>query len=226
MTVTDINFGNIPQTDGIPPPVNNLCVPDIFNKLDADAIERTRVINSQLDVRRQVQERVIVKYKSAAEQRYIRERDRVRKDLRQIVRRLPNYSEIPQLETKIHRLKKKKRRSNVTPKHNCVYTTEPLDMKGLADGKEDKPYCDRYFSHHLPTKSKFYKDVLPSVRLGISAPELRPRPAGVQSVFPLRSQHLGVQVAGNHLPAIHAMDDNFVRSKSYHRIEDDDTKTV
>lgn len=225
MTVTEIDLGKLPQTEGVPPPVNNACVPDIFNKLDADAIERTRVINCQLDVRLRVQERVLVKYKSAAEQRYIREKDLVRRDLRNIVRRLPNYSEIPQLETKIQKLKKRKRRGNISAKHNCVYTTEPLDMKGLADGKGDKPFCGRYFTHHLPTKSKFYKDVLPSVRKGVSAPELRPR-AGAQCVFPLRSQHIAGSVTTRPLPTIHAMDDNFVTNKSYHHLDDDDTKTV
>jgi len=229
MTLTERDFAMLPQKEGIPPPVNNLCVPDIFNKLDADVIERTRVLNSQLNVRLNVQERVIVKYKSAAEQRYKRERARVCKDLRSIVRRLPNYSEIPQLETKINKLKKRKRRSNLSVKHNCVHTTEPLDMKGLAEGKEDKPYCGRYFSHHLPTKSKFYKDVLPSVRKGESAPELRPRPTvGIQNVFPLRPQNAGL-VVHKRLPTIHSMDDTFVHvpTKSYcHLDDDDDTKTV
>lgn len=230
MTVTEMSqhFGFVPQKqDGIPPPVNNACVPDIYNKLDADVIERTRVINSQLDMRLQVQEKVLGKYKTAAENRFLRERNRVRRDLCRIVRRLPNYSDIPQLETKIHTLKRKKRRSNITPRHNCVFTTEPLDMKGLADGKDDKPYCDRFFSHHLPTKSKFYKDVIPSVKEGMSVPDLRPRPsAGIQSVFPLRSQHVGGRINGKQLPVIHAIDDNFVASKSYHHLQDDDNKTV
>ena len=62
MTLTERDFAMLPQKEGIPPPVNNLCVPDIFNKLDADVIERTRVLNSQLNVRLNVQERVIVKY--------------------------------------------------------------------------------------------------------------------------------------------------------------------
>ena len=49
------------------PPVNNACIPDVFNKLDADTIERTRVVNSLLDKRLEVQQKVLSKYRNQAE---------------------------------------------------------------------------------------------------------------------------------------------------------------
>lgn len=45
------------------PPINNLLQPDIYNRLDAEAIERTRVINTQLDERLRVQQKILAKYR-------------------------------------------------------------------------------------------------------------------------------------------------------------------
>ena len=235
----------VKQTSGVvtmglgnaPPPVNNACMPDIYNKLDADTIEKTRVLNALLDVRLKVQEKVLAKYKSAAEKSFSKERDRVKTELRNISRRLPNYADIPHLETKIKKLRKR-RRSQYGAKHNCVFTTEPKEIPGISAEKDDKPFCDRFFSHHIPTKTKFYKDVLPNVNKGMSMPELRPRPPGTfRRVFPLGTnviqddRQLGTNVLQDdgHLhsmyPTIHALDDNFVASKGYIR-DDDDSKTV
>lgn len=210
----------------IPPPVNNACVPDIFNKLDAGAIERTKVMNTQLTFKLQLQEKVLVKYRNAAEQRFLRERDKVRSDLRNIVRRMPNYADIPHLETKVKKLRKAKK-EHTKHKHDCVFTTEPLDMKGLTTEKDDKPFCDRFVTHHLPTKSRYYKDVLHSVTKGMSMPDLRPRPADrYRRLVPIQTErHPEDVLASKLLPVIHSLDDNFVSSKS-HLFDDDDTKTV
>lgn len=45
------------------PPVNNLLQPDIYNRLDAEVIERTRVMNTQLDQRLRVQQKILAKYR-------------------------------------------------------------------------------------------------------------------------------------------------------------------
>lgn len=224
MTIRDGSSDTM--SDEIPPPVNNACVPDIYNKLDANAIEKTKVINMQLSFKLKVQEKVLLKYKNAAEQRYAREREKVRMDLRNIGRRLPNYADIPRLETKVKKLRRGKRAKN-GPKHDCVFTTEPLDMKGISTEKDDKPFCDRYFSHHLPTKSRFYQDVLRSVKKGMSMPDLRPRPSDRYTrVEPLRQHLSDDSLSPKLLPVIKSMDDNFISSKSHIIDDDDETKTV
>ena len=45
------------------PPVNNALLPDIYDKLEADTIEKTRVANTVLDIRLSVEQKVIAKYK-------------------------------------------------------------------------------------------------------------------------------------------------------------------
>ncbi|XP_052767045.1 uncharacterized protein LOC128207899 [Mya arenaria] len=150
----------LPERRGdVAPPSNNACIPDIFNKLDASSMERTRVLNSQLDMRLHVQERKLLQYRTAAEHRFQVERDKLKNVLRNIPRRLPNYSDIPQLETKVHKLKQsQRRRGQPSNKHDCVFTTTPMDMKGLADDTQGRAFCGRFFSHHfhqhLPVKTR------------------------------------------------------------------------
>ena len=211
------NMDVIPMISKNPPPVNNACMPDIYNKLDADTIEKTRVVNSLLDVRLRIQEKVLAKYQTAAELRYSKERDRVKRELRKISRRLPNYSDIPHLESKIIKYKRRKSLN----KHDCVFTTEPKGLNGIPAEKDDRPYCDRYFTHHLPTKARWYKDVLPFVKKGISMPDLRPRErVGILGIRDIVRDH-----PVSRLPSLRAMDDNFVSSKLHIR-DDDDSKTV
>lgn len=219
---------NETMSEEIPPPVNNACVPDIYNKLDANAIEKTKVINMQLSFKLKVQEKVLLKYKNAAEQRYARERDKIRMDLRNIGRRLPNYADIPHLETKVKKLRRGKK-AKTGQKHDCVFTTEPLEM-AISTEKDDKPFCDRYFSHHLPTKSRFYQDVLRSVKKGMSLPDLRPRPGDRYTRIEPPRHHLSQDsLSPKLLPVIQSLDDNFVSSKTRIMVdddEDDETKTV
>ena len=238
MTISDrdrINLEAIPvSTNEAPPPVNNACVPDIFSKLDASVIERTKVINANLRMKLDVQEKVLTKYRSAAERRYTREQDRIRSDLKNIVRRMPNYADIPHLETKVRKLKKRSR-SNRGVIHNCVFTTEPKEIKGISAERDDKPFCDRFFLHHIPTKSKIYRSILPSVKKGMSMPDLRPRGGlPVYRLVPIQSRDIenepgndDVDFGGKRLPDIRALDDNFISSKTYLGDDhDDDTRTV
>ncbi|XP_053401133.1 uncharacterized protein LOC128557608 [Mercenaria mercenaria] len=226
------------MSDRIPPPVNNACLPDIYNKLDANAIEKTKVLNMQLSFRLKLQEKVLSKYRNAAEQRYTREKDKLRMDLRNICRRMPNYADIPRLETKVKTLRKG-RKAKTSQKHDCVFTTEPLDMKGISE-KDDKPFCDRFLTHHLPTKSSFYQDVHQSMKKGMSMPDLRPRPSDrYRRVVPIKSHYLGQDslsppgeesLSRTLLPVMKSLDDNYVSSKSWltddDGDDDDDIKTV
>jgi len=215
-----VSVGFIPEgREEVPPPTNTACMPDIYNKLDANAIEKTKVLNAMLTTRLQVQERVLTRCRAAAELRFERERDRLRLELRNIFRRMPNYADIPHLETKVSKLKTSRRRSKQSLLHDCVFTTEPLDMKGLADDKSDKPFCDRFFDHHAPRKTRLFKDALSSIKKGESVPDLRMAGhARGHGLRPLRTLKA---------PFIRAQDDNFVSSKSFSRLDDDDdTKTV
>ena len=220
MTIQEnkINMDVIPMVSKNPPPVNNACMPDIYNKMDADTIERTRVVNSLLDVRLSIQEKVLKKYQTAAERRISKEKDKVKTELRKISRRLPNYSDIPHLEAKIIKYKRRKSMN----KHDCVFTTHPVGINGIPAEKDDRPFCDRFFTHHMPTKARWYKDVLPYVKKGISMPDLRPRDKA--GIIDMKDYVMGGREPPR-LPSLRAMDDNYIASKSYIQ-DDDDSKTV
>ncbi|XP_046355828.1 uncharacterized protein LOC124134823 [Haliotis rufescens] len=128
------------------PPVNNALLPDIYNKLDADLQERTRVINTQLDKRLSMQERVLNKYRRAAERLYKEESIRVRQDLVKINKKLPAVGNIRNFCLGYISRKKKHGRKR----------------KGIPEEKIDMPFCERHFIHHLPTKKKFYKQPTPT----------------------------------------------------------------
>ena len=139
------------------PPVNNACIPDVFNKLDADTIERTRVVNSLLDKRLEVQQKVLSKYRNQAEKFHRHEQQKVVKELRKVRRRLPYMNDEPTLDTKDKVKLFRMAQSHVrTP---LGYTTVPKEPNGVSTEKDDRPFCARFFTHHLPTKSKHYKGV-------------------------------------------------------------------
>ncbi|XP_060072745.1 uncharacterized protein LOC132552578 [Ylistrum balloti] len=146
------------------PPVNNACVPDIYNKLDADAIERTRVINAMLDKRLVVQEKVLTKYQHQAEVFYKKQKERVTKELRKVQHRLPSMDDFhPNVETSTRIKKLRRVQCHV---HTPVgFTTTPREIKGIPAERDNNPFCGRFFSHHLPTKAKWYKDVPKPSRL-------------------------------------------------------------
>ncbi|XP_067680942.1 uncharacterized protein [Haliotis asinina] len=128
------------------PPVNNALLPDIYNKLDADLQERTRVINTQLDKRLSMQERVLNKYRRAAERLYNEEAIRVRQDLVKINKKLPAIGNIRNFCLGYISRKKKHHRKR----------------KGIPEERIEMPFCERHFIHHLPTKKKFYKQPTPT----------------------------------------------------------------
>jgi len=140
------------------PPINNACVPDIYSKLDADIIEKTRVVNSLLDERLKVQEKVLNKYRDQAEKYYEREKDRIRQELWRVRRRMPNMSDFhPDVDTKYQIKKMRMVQSHIrTP---IGYTTTPREIKGIPAEKDNRPFCQRFVSHHLPTKGKWNKDL-------------------------------------------------------------------
>lgn len=134
------------------PPVNNACLPDIYNKLDADTIEKTRVVNNLLDQRLRIQEKILSKYKTRALVCCKNEKERVRKDLRKIHKHLPNMDDMYYMDTQMQLKTLRKRQHHVhTP---TGYTTTPKDMGGLASEKDENPFCSRFYVHHMPFKCK------------------------------------------------------------------------
>ncbi len=140
------------ESDAFSPPVNNALLPDIYNKLDAELQERTRVINSQLDKRLLIQEKVLKKNQRALERHHNEEAIRMRQELARISTCLPAVGNI---------------------KNFCLgYFTrskkEAKKVRGIPEEKVDLPFCERHFIHHLPTKRRFYKKsartLLPPVR--------------------------------------------------------------
>ena len=114
------------------PPMNNACIPDIYSKIDADTIERTRVVNAVLQFRLQVQEKLLSKYRLETEKICRKEKEKVRE-----FRMAQNHIRTP-----------------------LGYTTVPREIPGLTEEKDTRPFCQRYHSHHLPTKSKWFQDIL------------------------------------------------------------------
>ncbi|XP_052106013.1 uncharacterized protein LOC127738707 [Mytilus californianus] len=134
------------------PPVNNACLPDIYNKLDADTIEKTRVINKLLEQRLKLQEKIINKYQVRATVVHKNEKARVRKDLKKIRNHLPNMDDMVFMDTQMQLKTLRKKHHHVhTP---TGYTTTPMEMKGLASEKDDNPFCSRFYIHHMPVKSR------------------------------------------------------------------------
>lgn len=140
------------------PPMNNACIPDIFSKIDADTIEKTRVVNAVLEFRLQVQEKMISKYRLQAEKTCRKEKEKIYKELRRIHRKLPYMGENPHQDTR-----EKVREFRMAQNHIRTplgYTTVPKEIPGLTEEKDNRPFCQRYHSHHLPTKSKWFQDIL------------------------------------------------------------------
>ncbi|KAK3093192.1 hypothetical protein FSP39_012450 [Pinctada imbricata] len=155
------------------PPVNNACIPDIYNKLDAETIEKTRVINSLLQKRLEVQQKVLNKYRYEAEKFHRKEHNKVVKDLRKVRMKLPYMDDEPTIDTKEKVKMLRMAQSHVrTP---IGYTTIPREPVGISTEKDDRPFCSRFFTHHLPTKSKHYK--------GVSFVANKIKPKGGESYF-------------------------------------------
>jgi hypothetical protein len=74
------------------PPINNACLPTIYDKLDSDARSKVKVINRMLQKQLGVQEKLIYRYKDDALRMLQHKRTIVEKDLGTILRKYPNTS--------------------------------------------------------------------------------------------------------------------------------------
>ena len=149
---SDWILDRISSSKPVAPPVNNACLPDIYNKLDADTIEKTRVINKLLEQRLKIQQNILHKYQARVQVCHKHEKERVRKELRKIRRHLPNMDDMEYMNTQMQLKTLRKKHHHIhTP---TGYTTTPMEMKGLASEKDDNPFCSRFYVHHMPVKSR------------------------------------------------------------------------
>ncbi|KAJ8309109.1 hypothetical protein KUTeg_013983 [Tegillarca granosa] len=127
------------------PAINNACLPNIIDKLDADTVEKVRVINSMLYHRLNVQEKIIEKYKKESIKTILKEKERLNHDLRKIAKRSPS---IPDVRYLMCHFKNRKKLPGLKFKS---FATEPQDMKGFQTEKECRLFCDRFYTHHIHT---------------------------------------------------------------------------
>lgn len=134
------------------PPLNDLLQPDIYSRLDAEAIERTRVANTQLLERLRMQEKVLLRYQRAAELFHARQEALVRRELKRITEQLPASSRIRDFRLRFAS-------AGLPPDPDGV---KERRVRGVPEERHDLPFCERYFIHHLPNKKKFYKQRTPT----------------------------------------------------------------
>ncbi|OWF36115.1 uncharacterized protein LOC110442102 [Mizuhopecten yessoensis] len=138
------------------PPINNACLPTLFNKLDANVRERNRVRNSFLDHSLRFQQKIIDKYHMQAMRFYVREKNNLGKDIKRIIKKTPNLEDIPYLEA--NALKGNFQRKEDISVPYKGYCTEPKEFNTIQTATESKPFCVRYFCHHFPKKPKFMRN--------------------------------------------------------------------
>ncbi|KAK0059785.1 hypothetical protein Bpfe_010644 [Biomphalaria pfeifferi] len=134
------------------PPVNNALQPDIYNKLDAEVIERTRVANNQLAMRLLLEEKIINKYRNEAERIILLEKTRVAKDLNRISQTLPAMARIRDFDEQFFP------RGTDRPTSHLKFKRK---KKNYLAEKNDDVICHRCYIHHMPLKKKFYTKVSP-----------------------------------------------------------------
>lgn len=108
------------------PPMKGLLLPDMYTRLDAAAIERTRVLNQQLDVRLRLQERTMVKRRLDVVNCYLKDAKFLIRDLRHIRRKLPNFCGLPPIAYKSNN-----------------------GTRDITQSHEDAALCGRYYVHHI-----------------------------------------------------------------------------
>ncbi|KAK3780649.1 hypothetical protein RRG08_028097 [Elysia crispata] len=118
------------------PPVNNALLPDIYNKLDAGTIEKTRVANTVLDIRLNVEQKLIAKYRREAQRMLQSQKVSAVADLSRIAQKLPSELGEPLLDS--------------------FRTGKRLSQRGYMTEKNEEIICHRCYIHHLPTKKRFY----------------------------------------------------------------------
>ncbi|XP_048738091.1 uncharacterized protein LOC125652748 [Ostrea edulis] len=142
-----MSIGGLPVSA---PPINNACLPNVYNKLDAEALKKTKVPNGLLDYRLKVQIRMLEKYRRDADKVHKKEKAKIQRDLRTFDRKLPNMDDMPYLKLKIP-MKTTEESAFKT------FVTQPKPLKGIVSEREDKPFCDRFFHHHVPGVQKLDK---------------------------------------------------------------------
>ncbi|KAL8611925.1 hypothetical protein ACOMHN_060364 [Nucella lapillus] len=130
-------------------------MPDVYNRLDAQARERTRVVNSQLDQRLLAQQNILAKYRLASERYYRREKKLVSQELHRICHTLPTVRRIRDFRNKF--LYGEGIRKPLSKSLPDVRPTKKI--RGIPEEKPDQPFCQRCFIHHLPTKGKYYRKI-------------------------------------------------------------------
>lgn len=130
----------------IAPPINNACLPTIYDKLDADARAKVKVINCMLDKQLHVRERIIQKYKDEALKLAKRTKSVAEKDLKRILRKYPNMDDMPFMPVRMQIIKNREQRSLGKFK---AYSTVAIGMKGLSDVDSNDSFCGRYYGHHV-----------------------------------------------------------------------------
>ncbi|ESO91959.1 hypothetical protein LOTGIDRAFT_162963 [Lottia gigantea] len=166
------------------PPINNALVPDIYNRLDAEIQERTRVFNTLLEKRLMVQEKVLNKHKHDVKVSHDKETFKIRRELSRIRHSLPTVGLVHGLNNGLAERAFNKRKMN------------PLYME-----KNDMPFCERHLLHFLPNKRKYYKkskakkvsetskDKLPTVVNSNTQPEVETAAAQGRENFTEEQEH-------------------------------------
>lgn len=142
-----MSLGGLPVSA---PPINNACLPNAYNKLDADARKKTRVVNGLLDYRLQVQYRMLEKYKRDVDKVHKREKAKIQRELKTFDRKLPYMEDMAYLKIKLPLV-------NHGEQKYKTHVTQPKPLKGISSEREDKPFCDRFFHHHVPGVPKLEK---------------------------------------------------------------------
>jgi hypothetical protein len=142
-----MSIGGLPVSA---PPINNACLPNVFNKLDAEALKKTKVPNGLLDYRLQIQIRMLEKYRRDADKIYKKEKAKIQKDLKTLDRKLPNMDDMAYLKLKIP-MKTSEESAFKT------FVTQPKPLKGIVSEREEKPFCDRFYHHHVPGVQRLEK---------------------------------------------------------------------
>ncbi|XP_062619601.1 uncharacterized protein LOC134281148 [Saccostrea cucullata] len=154
-----MSIGGLPVSA---PPINNACLPNKYDRLDAEARKKTKVINGLLDYRLKVQVRTLEKYKRDADKLLKKEKAKIQHELKSFNKKLPHMDDLPYLRL---RLPMKTSEENSFKTH----VTQPKPLKGILSEMEDKPFCDRFFHHHVPgvprieKQKPFYTTSLQSV---------------------------------------------------------------
>ena len=126
------------------PPINNACLPTVYDKLDSDARSKVKVINRMLDKQLRFQEKIIYRYRDDSLRMLQNQKAIVERDLQRILRRYPNMEEMPFLSYKVSITKQKENRLGKFK----AYSTEAVGMKGLSERVSNDPFCERYYDHH------------------------------------------------------------------------------